>query len=135
LNAARSNLAYVLSRPLIFAFGRGEVHAFMGENGAGKSTLMKIWQERTGPDSGEIILDGKTVQFRTPHEARLAGIGIRLLRRRSLDRGCRSGNRFRRSGAFGSAFSPRLQLASQYCVQYAKVKFRTFAASRLNRAS
>jgi ABC-type cobalamin/Fe3+-siderophores transport system ATPase subunit len=53
----------------------GEVHAFMSENGGGKSTLMKIWQERTGPDSGEIILDGKTVQFRTPHEARLAGIG------------------------------------------------------------
>src|ERR1700741_2876977 len=54
----------------------GEVHAFMGENGAGKSTLMKILAGAYHPDSGEIIRDGKTVQFRTPHEARLAGIGI-----------------------------------------------------------
>jgi ribose transport system ATP-binding protein len=54
----------------------GEVHAFMGENGAGKSTLMKILAGAYQPDSGEIVLDGQPVQFRTPHEARLAGIGI-----------------------------------------------------------
>jgi ribose transport system ATP-binding protein len=54
----------------------GEVHAFMGENGAGKSTLMKILAGAYQPDSGEILIDGKVVHFRTPHEARLAGIGI-----------------------------------------------------------
>src|SRR6201997_774917 len=54
----------------------GEVHAFMGENGAGKSTLMKILAGAYRPDSGAILLDGNPVQFRTPHEARLAGIGI-----------------------------------------------------------
>ncbi|HXM29803.1 MAG TPA: sugar ABC transporter ATP-binding protein [Chthoniobacterales bacterium] len=54
----------------------GEVHALMGENGAGKSTLMKILAGAYRPDSGAIFLDGNPVQFRTPHEARLAGIGI-----------------------------------------------------------
>src|SRR5246127_1595118 len=54
----------------------GEVHALMGENGAGKSTLIKILAGAYRPGSGGILLDGNPVQFRTPHEARLAGIGI-----------------------------------------------------------
>src|SRR6201997_5930384 len=54
----------------------GEVHALMGENGAGKSTLMKILSGAYRPDSGQILIDGKAVQFRNPHDARAAGIGI-----------------------------------------------------------
>ncbi len=54
----------------------GEVHALVGENGAGKSTLMKILAGAQRPDGGEITLDGKPVQFNTPHQARAAGIGI-----------------------------------------------------------
>jgi ribose transport system ATP-binding protein len=54
----------------------GEVHALMGENGAGKSTLMKILSGAYRPDSGQIRIDGKAVQFRNPHDARAAGIGI-----------------------------------------------------------
>jgi ribose transport system ATP-binding protein len=54
----------------------GEVHALMGENGAGKSTLMKILSGAYRPDSGQILIDGKAVQFRSPYDARLAGIGI-----------------------------------------------------------
>jgi ribose transport system ATP-binding protein len=37
---------------------------------------MKILAGAYQGDSGEIILDGKPVHLRTPHEARLAGIGI-----------------------------------------------------------
>jgi ribose transport system ATP-binding protein len=54
----------------------GEIHALVGENGAGKSTLMKILAGAYRPDGGQVFLDGRPVHFRTPHEARAAGIGI-----------------------------------------------------------
>ena len=57
-----------------FFLRSGEVHALVGENGAGKSTLVKILSGALQPDSGEIILNGKPVQFRDPREAHQAGI-------------------------------------------------------------
>lgn len=38
----------------------GEVHCLAGENGCGKSTLIKVISGAEKPDSGEIIVDGKT---------------------------------------------------------------------------
>ncbi|MCI1965253.1 MAG: sugar ABC transporter ATP-binding protein [Oscillospiraceae bacterium] len=54
----------------------GEVLALCGENGAGKSTLMQILAGVFPPDkeSGEIVYQGKPVQFKTPNEAKKAGI-------------------------------------------------------------
>ncbi len=57
-----------------FDVRRGEVHALIGENGAGKSTLIKIISGVYQPDTGEIMLDGRRVQFSNPREAHLAGI-------------------------------------------------------------
>ena len=54
----------------------GEVHALMGENGAGKSTLMKVLAAVYTRDAGEILVDGRTVEPRTPREAQALGIGI-----------------------------------------------------------
>ena len=52
----------------------GEVHALMGANGAGKSTLVKIITGVYPADGGKITLDGKPAVFRSPAEARKAGI-------------------------------------------------------------
>ena len=48
---------------------RGTVHALMGENGAGKSTLMKCLFGIYSKDSGQILLNGKEVSFKTSKEA------------------------------------------------------------------
>jgi general nucleoside transport system ATP-binding protein len=48
----------------------------LGENGAGKSTLMKILSGFQGADSGEILLDGKKADIRSPADALRAGIGM-----------------------------------------------------------
>ena len=52
----------------------GEIHALLGENGAGKSTLVKIVSGLQMADAGEIWLDGECVRFKTPMEARKAGV-------------------------------------------------------------
>ena len=52
----------------------GEVLAVIGDNGAGKSTLIKAISGAVTPDHGEIVLDGKPVHFRSPEDARSAGI-------------------------------------------------------------
>ena len=54
----------------------GTVHALMGENGAGKSTLMKCLFGIYSRDSGEILLDGKSVSFKNPKEALVAGVAM-----------------------------------------------------------
>ena len=53
---------------------RGEVHALMGANGAGKSTLVKILTGVHPADGGEMVLQGERRRFRSPAEARRAGI-------------------------------------------------------------
>ena len=53
----------------------GEVHALLGDNGAGKSTLIKILSGVFPQTSGEIVVEGNPVHFRTPRDATAAGIG------------------------------------------------------------
>jgi fructose transport system ATP-binding protein len=52
----------------------GEILAIIGDNGAGKSTLIKALSGALQPDEGEISLDGERVHFRSPRDARRAGI-------------------------------------------------------------
>jgi fructose transport system ATP-binding protein len=57
-----------------FELRAGEILAVIGDNGAGKSSLIKALSGAVLPDAGEIWLDGRRVQFKTPIDARRAGI-------------------------------------------------------------
>ncbi len=57
-----------------FDLRRNEILAVIGDNGAGKSTLIKALCGAVIPDSGEILLDDQPVHFRSPMDARNAGI-------------------------------------------------------------
>jgi fructose transport system ATP-binding protein len=46
----------------------------IGDNGAGKSSLIKALSGATIPDQGQIKLDGKTIHFKSPADARREGI-------------------------------------------------------------
>jgi fructose transport system ATP-binding protein len=52
----------------------GEILAVIGDNGAGKSSLIKALCGAVIPDSGEIRLAGEIINFRSPIDAREAGI-------------------------------------------------------------
>ncbi|MEX3973510.1 sugar ABC transporter ATP-binding protein [Paraburkholderia caribensis] len=52
----------------------GEVHALIGQNGAGKSTMIKILTGAYRRSGGSVRFEGREIDFRTPKEAREAGI-------------------------------------------------------------
>ncbi|MDU6140219.1 sugar ABC transporter ATP-binding protein [Bradyrhizobium sp.] len=63
-------------RDISFDLRPGEVHALLGENGAGKSTLTKIMAGVYEVTSGELIVNGARVSFKTPAEALRSGIAM-----------------------------------------------------------
>jgi simple sugar transport system ATP-binding protein len=52
----------------------GAVTCVLGDNGAGKSTLIRILSGVHEPTEGQLLMDGDEVRFRSPREARDAGI-------------------------------------------------------------
>jgi fructose transport system ATP-binding protein len=87
----------------------GEVLGVIGDNGAGKSTLIKAICGAVLPDAGEIKLDGKTLHFRSPMEARAAGIetvyqNLALSPALSIADNMFLGREIRKPGILGSFF-------------------------------
>ncbi|MCW2866547.1 MAG: monosaccharide transporter ATP-binding protein family [Marmoricola sp.] len=56
----------------------GDIHAICGENGAGKSTLMKVLSGvyPHGSYDGDIVFDGRVVEFKDIRQSEAAGIVI-----------------------------------------------------------
>ena len=59
-----------------FELRKGEIHTLLGENGAGKSTLMNVLDGIYYPDEGEITIEGKSVDLRSPLDSMKHGIGM-----------------------------------------------------------
>ncbi|WP_332878928.1 ATP-binding cassette domain-containing protein [Massilia sp. S19_KUP03_FR1] len=57
-----------------FDLRAGEILAVIGDNGAGKSSLIKALSGALIPDAGELRLDGQSVRFKSPIDARRHGI-------------------------------------------------------------
>ena len=87
----------------------GEILAVIGDNGAGKSSLIKAISGAIHPDEGEIRLDGNVVNFRSPLEAREAGIetvyqNLALSPALSIADNMFLGREIRKPGPMGSVF-------------------------------
>lgn len=52
----------------------GEVLAVIGDNGAGKSSLIKCLSGAMIPDEGTMMLDGRPLELKRPHDAQEVGI-------------------------------------------------------------
>ena len=55
---------------------KGEILAILGENGSGKTTLMNMISGIYYPDEGQIFINGKEVQIRSPQDAFENHIGM-----------------------------------------------------------
>ncbi len=53
---------YVALNEVSLAVPKGSIYGLLGPNGAGKTSLIRIINQITLPDSGEIILDGEKLQ-------------------------------------------------------------------------
>jgi len=92
-----------------FELRASEILAVIGDNGAGKSTLIKALSGALIPDAGEIRLDGRVVRFRTPMDARRAGIetvyqDLAVAPALSIAENLFLGRERRRPGVLGSVF-------------------------------
>lgn len=61
---------YVALNKVSLTVPKGSIYGLLGPNGAGKTSLIRIINQITMPDSGEVIFDGEKLQ---PHHVQLIG--------------------------------------------------------------
>lgn len=100
----------------------GEILAVIGDNGAGKSSLIKALSGALVPDRGSLQLDGRPITFRSPADARRAGIetvyqDLALVPAMSIAENLFLGREHRRHGVAGRLFRvldhPRMQAEAE----------------------
>ena len=74
-NLSRSFGGLKAVQDVSFKLRRNEILGIIGPNGAGKTTLFNLLNGFLRPDTGEILLDGREMSGRKPHELCEAGIG------------------------------------------------------------
>jgi len=92
-----------------FELRKGEILAVIGDNGAGKSTMIKAISGALQPDAGEIFLNNEKVNFKSPMEARKAGIetvyqNLALSPALSIANNMFLGREIQRNDIFGKVF-------------------------------
>ncbi len=86
-----------------------EILGVIGDNGAGKSTLIKVIAGAIVPDAGQVLMDGKPIHFRSPMDARAAGIetvyqNLALSPALSIAENMFLGRELRKPGPLGAMF-------------------------------
>ena len=74
-NLSRSFGGLKAVQDVSFKLRRNEILGIIGPNGAGKTTLFNLLNGFLRPGTGEILLDGREMSGRKPHELCEAGIG------------------------------------------------------------
>jgi len=62
-------------RGVSFAIGAGELVGLIGPNGAGKTTCFNLLNGQLVPDSGEVLLEGRSLRGLRPREVWRRGVG------------------------------------------------------------
>ena len=101
-----------------FGVAAGQITALLGENGAGKSTLVACLSGAQRPDLGEIVLKGMPVRFRSPHDARRAGIAVIHQEPQMLEEQSVAANIFLARLAPQSRLAPRREALERRAAQH-----------------
>jgi len=74
-NLSRAFGGLMAVRDVGFKLRRNEILGIIGPNGAGKTTVFNLLNGFLRPDQGEILIDGRNMSGRKPHEICETGIG------------------------------------------------------------